>query len=136
MENKRAQDREPITTLVADLWRDSAQLIRGEAALAKAELSEKAGQVGVGIAWSAAGAVVILAGLVFLLFSAMTALAMVLPEDLAPWLAPLIIAAIALTAGAWLLGRARRALSPGQLTPTQFPRSVRKDVDTLKEHMP
>src|SRR5262245_3637306 len=129
------QGRRPITGLIAELWRDSAQLVRGEAALAKAEFTEKATQIGTGVAWIGAGAVVLLAGLVFLLIAAMTGLAMALPEDYAPWLAPLLIGAVTVAIGAFLVARGKRELSPAQLKPTQSPRSVRKDVEILKEHI-
>lgn len=135
MEEFRSERHRPIPGLVADLWRDAASLIRGEAALAKAELSEKAARASAGLVWLASGAAVLLAGFIFLLFTAMTLLALVLPEEHAPWLAPLVVGIATLPLGLLLLARGRRSLSPDSLTPTQSARSMRKDVDVLKEHM-
>lgn len=135
MDEPRSERHRPITGLVADLWRDAASLIRGEAALAKAELSEKAARASAGLVWLAAGAAVLLAGAFFLLFTAMTLLALVLPEEHAPWLAPLIVGFATVPIGLLLLARGRRSLAPDRLKPTQSARSVRKDVDVLKEHM-
>ena len=126
----------PLTALVADLWRDSASLVRGEAALAKAEFQDKVSRIGTGIAWLAAGGVVLVASLIFLLLTLMTVLAMILPEDIAPWLAPLLVGAVTLAVGLLLITHGRRSLSADQLNPTQSARSVRKDVDLVKEHMP
>lgn len=135
MEDPSSDRQRPLTGLVGDLWRDAASLIRGEAALAKAELSEKAARAGMGLAWLAAGAAVLVAGAFFLLFTAMALLATVLPEEYAPWLAPLLIGVATVPVGLLLLARGRRSLAPGHLKPTQSARSVRKDVDVLKEHM-
>lgn len=126
----------PFTGLVGDLWRDSANLIRGEAALAKAELLDKVSSIGSSLAWLVVGGVVLIASLIFLLFTLMTVLALVLPEDVAPWLAPLIVGAATLPLGLFLVLRGLRYLSPDHLNPTQSARSMRKDVNLLKEHMP
>jgi len=125
----------PFSGLVADLWRESADLVREEAALAKAELTEKGTQLGIGMVWLAVGGAVLLAGMIFLLVAGVAALAMVLPEDHAAWMAPLIVGIFIAPIGMLLIARGRRNLAPANLKPTQSARSVRKDVEVLKEHM-
>lgn len=131
----RRESYKPLSGLVADLWRESADLLREEAALAKAELSEKGSQLGLGMAWLAAGAAILLAGTFFLLAAGVAALAMALPEDHAAWMAPLIVGIVVAVLGAVIMARGRRNLAPDKLKPTQTARSVRKDVEVLKEHM-
>lgn len=54
--------RRTLARLFSDLWRESATLIRNEAELAKAEISEKVSAVGTGIASLAVGGAVLFAG--------------------------------------------------------------------------
>lgn len=128
-------ERRPLPGLVADLWRESAELVREEAALAKAELTQKATRLGLGMVWLALGGAVLLAGMLFLLVAGVAGLAMVLPEDHAAWLAPLIVGLAVAPVGLLLMLHGRSSLTPENLKPTQSARSVRKDVQVLKEHM-
>ena len=125
----------PLTGLVADLWRESADLVRAEVALAKAELTEKGTQFGMGVAWLAAGGAVLLAGAICLLVAVIAALAMALPEDHAAWMSPLIVGIVVVLAGVLLIAKGRKNLAPLDLKPTQTVKSVREDVKVLKEHM-
>ena len=63
-----------IPELFGDAMAQLAKLIGNEFALARAEISEKAGQVGRAAAMIGAGAVVMIPALVLLLFAAATAL--------------------------------------------------------------
>lgn len=127
--------RRAFTELLTDLWRESADLIRGEAALAKAELSRNAGRLSQAVAWLAAGLAVCLAGAMLLLGAFVAGLALLLPGALGPWLSPLIVGAVVTLVGLALLGRGRRELKQENLKPTRSARSVRKDVEVLKEHI-
>ena len=80
-----------LTGLFGDLWRQTTTLVHQEAALAKAELSEKIGHMALGIGGIAAGGAVIFAGFIILLSSAVNALAPYLPPNMAAWLSPLIV---------------------------------------------
>lgn len=75
-----------LTGLVSDLWRESMDLIREEAALAKAEVSDKASNMGAGMAWLAIGPAFLFAGLVMILFAVVAGLALALSEEHATWL--------------------------------------------------
>jgi Putative Actinobacterial Holin-X, holin superfamily III len=59
-----------IPTLLSDILAQLAKLISNEFDLAKAELSDKAGQVGRGVAMVGAGAIVMIPAIVMLLFAA------------------------------------------------------------------
>lgn len=127
--------RRPLSGLVKDLWRESMELIREEAALAKAEVSDKASHMGGGMVWLAVGSAFLFAGLVMVLFAAVAGLAMVLPEDHAAWLAPLIAGFLVLPIGLAILVNGRRIVTDTNLKPSHLMRSVRKDVEVIKEHM-
>lgn len=127
--------RRSLTGLVTDLWRESMELIREEAALAKAEVSDKALHMGGGMVWLAIGSAILFAGLVLVLLAAVAGLAMVLPEDHAAWLAPLIAGAVILPVGLALLAHGRNIVTKPNFKPSQSLRSVRKDVEIIKEHI-
>ena len=128
-------ERLPLTRLFADLWRETAELVREEAALAKAELAEKGTKAGLGLAWLAVGGAIVLVGVLFLLVAVTGGLAVLLPEEHAPWLAPLIVGLVIVPTGLVVVAKGLHSLTPSQLKPTQSARSVRKDVEVLKEHM-
>lgn len=127
--------RRPLAGLFSDLWRESATLIREEAALAKAELSEKMASAGTGIASLAIGGAIVFAGFLLLLFAAVAALALALPEQYASWLAPLVVGIAVAVAGALVLSAGIRKLHAAHLLPERSPRSVRLDADIVKEHL-
>lgn len=127
--------RRPLAGLVSDLWRESASLIREEAALAKAELSEKVAGAGAGIASMTIGGAIVFAGFLLLLFAAVAALALILPEQHAAWLAPLIVGMAVAVAGALVVSIGLSKLRAANLVPERSPRSVRLDADIVKEHL-
>jgi hypothetical protein len=59
-----------IPTLLSDILAQLAKLISNEFDLAKAEFSDKAGQVGRGVAMIGAGAIIMIPAIVMLLFAA------------------------------------------------------------------
>jgi Putative Actinobacterial Holin-X, holin superfamily III len=59
-----------IPTLLSDVLAQLAKLISNEFDLAKAELSDKAGQVGRGVAMIGAGAIIMIPAIIMLLFAA------------------------------------------------------------------
>lgn len=127
--------RRPLVGLFADLWRESASLLRDEVALIKAEISEKLAQASRGVAALAAAAAVLFAGLLLVLFAIVGALAMVLPEEVAPWLAPLLVGVAALVLGWFLLSAGRDRLKTENLKPSRSVHSMRQDAQVLKEHI-
>ena len=124
----------PLMDLFSDLWRQTALLFRQEADLAKAEISEKVGQVETAVASLAVGAVVLHAGFLLLLAAAVGGLMKLLPAEHAAWLAPLMVGVVVLIAGAVLLAKGRSKMKAGNLTPTRTMQSMRRDVEFAKEH--
>ena len=128
-------ERRPLVGLVSDLWRESATLLRDEAALAKAEISEKVSQVSSGIAALAAAGAVLFAGFLLVLFAVVGLVALALPEEHAPWLAPLIVGLVVLAVGWFLLSAGRNRLNAENMKPSHSMRSVRHDAQVIKEHI-
>jgi len=128
-------ERRPLVGLVSDLWRESASLLRDEAALAKAELSEKVSQVSGGIAALAAAGAVLFAGFLLVLFAVVGLVALALPEEYAPWLSPLIVGLVVLAIGWFFLSAGRKKLQAEKLKPSHSMRSVRRDAQVIKEHI-
>jgi hypothetical protein len=128
-------ERRPLVGLFSDLWRESATLLRDEAALAKAELSEKVSQVGSGIAALAAAGAVLFAGFLLVLLAVVGLVALALPEEQAPWLAPLIVGIAVLVVGWFLLSAGRNKLQAEKLKPSHSMRSVRHDAQVIKERI-
>ena len=124
-----------LVGLFSDLWRETATLVRDEAELAKAEISEKVTQVQTAAVELAAGALVLYAGFLVLLAAAAMGLAQVLPEELAPWLAPLIIGVVVSAAGVILLMIGRNKVKAQSLAPERTLHSLRRDAEFAREHV-
>jgi hypothetical protein len=114
-----------IVDVIRSTIRDAQDLVRGEIALAKAELRQEASRVGAGVAMLAAAAVFGLIALVFLL----TALAWGIPAAFGwpAWTGFAIVGVLVLVvAGALgMMGRGR--LAAGQRMPLT--------METMKENM-
>jgi hypothetical protein len=120
--------------LLSDLWRETTTLVHDEAELAKADMSEKVNQALAGVRSIAIGGAILMAGFIVLLFAAVNALAMVLPPDLAPWLAPLIVGGVVMLIGVIALGNGKKDLSADKLKLSRTTESLRRDRDMIKEH--
>jgi hypothetical protein len=130
-----AQGERTLVSLFMDLWRETSTLVHDEVELARAEVSEKVNQVGSGIAGVAVAGAILFGGFLLLLGAAVNGLALVLPPDAAPWLAPLIVGAIVMLVGLIALSRARAHLQARNLKPERTLESLRRDRDLVKEHV-
>ncbi|MEO8040350.1 MAG: phage holin family protein [Betaproteobacteria bacterium] len=128
-------DARGLGRLFADLWRETTTLVRNEAELAKADMSEKVDQALAGIGSIAAGGAVLFAGFIVLLLCITNALAMVLPIEFATWLAPLIVGVVVMLAGYAILSHGRRELKARNLRPSRSIDSLRRDGRLVKEHL-
>ena len=124
-----------LVALFSDLFRETSTLVHQEAQLAKAELSEKVSDVGKGIAGIAIGGAIIFAGFIVLLFAASNGLALLLPEEHADWLAPLIVGLAVMVLGFIALAMGKHELSSSNLTPSRTMDSLRRDTELVKEHV-
>jgi uncharacterized membrane protein len=129
------QDNRSLGTLISELAHDTTTLVQQEVALAKAEMSEKASQVGRGISTLAIGGVILLAGLLALIDFAIYGLAELLPPDLSPWLGALIVGAILSVIGYVMLQSGRKEIRTMTLTPERTATSLQRDKDMVKEHV-
>ena len=131
----RPADGRSLAGLFSDLWRDTSTLVHEEAELAKAEIYDKASQVGSSFTSIGAGGAMLFAGFIILLVAAVAALAMVLPPEHAGWLAPLIVGLAVMIIGFVVLSQGRRALAAGNLKPERTLSSLRRDAQLAKEHL-
>ena len=119
---------ELVTRLSAQL----SELVRGELALAKAELAQKGKRAGIGAGLAGAAGVLALYGVGALITTVIAALALVLPV----WAAALIVAVVIfIVAGVLgLLGKnqIQRATPP---VPENTVESVKRDVATVTERI-
>ncbi len=122
-----------LAALFSDLTRDTVELVRQEIALARVELSQKMSTAQGAIASMAIGAAVILAGLFLLLQAVVHGVAMLLPLDMAPWLAPLLVGAIVAVIGWAMLKAGRAKLDPDNLVPSRTMDSLRRDKAVVQE---
>ncbi len=128
------QDNRTLMSLFADLWRETSTLVHKEAELAKAELSEKVSQVSTGMAELAIGGAVVFAGFIVVLIALSNGLMELLPEEVAGWLAPLIIGVFVMVVGFIAILRGRTQVQPDNLAPERTMEAVRRDAQLMKEH--
>ena len=127
--------RRGIGALLPDLAGGSADLVRGEARLAKMELTGAATAAGRGTAFVAVGGVLLLLGtLAFFTGIVLLIGDQWLPKDLY-WVSALLFALITGGVAAWLAMRGRRALSPSALAPDQTIATLKEDKEWLKQRL-
>ena len=117
--------------LVKELSREVSQLVREEIALAKAEMTEKGKQAGVGAGMLSGAAVLGLAAV----GGSMAFLILVLDSWMPGWLAALIVTVVYAAAAAVLALRGRERIRHATPpVPTQTIESVKEDVQWAKTH--
>lgn len=124
------QDRS-LGSLFADLTQETSGLVRQEVELAKAEMSEKASQVGSAVASLAVGGALAFAGFLILLQAAVVALS----EVMEPWLASLIVGGVVALVGIVLLLKGRSDLKTQNLAPRRTMESIQEDADLARERL-
>lgn len=122
-------------SLFAELTQETATLVQQEVALAKAEMSEKISQVGSGLATLIIGGFILFAGLLKLLDAVIFGIAELLPPDLTPWLAALIVGVIVAIIGAVMLQKGLSNLKSKNLVPQRTAESLRRDTEFAKEQI-
>jgi hypothetical protein len=133
-EFQSSQDRS-IGGLIRELMQELSALVRNEAELAKAEVSEKVTQVQSGIASMATAAILLLVGLIVLMRAAVVGVGYLLPPSMAPWLAPLIVGGVLALIGLILFMRGRSNLKSANLTLDRTTESMRKDKVVAQEQL-
>ncbi|MBT9246532.1 phage holin family protein (plasmid) [Gemmobacter fulvus] len=118
-----------IPGLVAEAFHHLRQLIRGEFALAQAEVAAKARKAGFALAVLAFAAVLTIVALNLLAFSLVSLI--VLWGGLPPGAAALLLGLILLAGAVFLALRARAALTPSALAPSRTAHRIREDADHI-----
>jgi len=119
----------PMSELVQALSQQTSTLARMEVELAKAEVTEKGKQLGIGAGEFGAAAV-----LGFYAFGALTAtFILVLATFLEGWIAALIVTVVyAAIAGVLALTGKKQVEKAGPLVPEQAIETTKQDIDTAK----
>ena len=128
-------EQRPLMGLFSDLWRETSTLVHDEAELIKAEMSEKVSQVTHGATAMAVGGAILFAGFIVLLFAAVGAIELLMRSEHAIWIAPLIVGAVVMLAGAIALGVGRSRMKARNLRPERSMDSLRRDARLAKEHV-
>jgi uncharacterized membrane protein len=123
------EQRMSLRELVGGVAEDARDLVRGEVALARAEVEQKVDRVTAGVISLFGAMMLAYAGLVIVLIAAAQALARVIPD----WAASLIVGVVVLVIGTILAIAARRALSPSRMVPDRTVRNVETDARVIKE---
>ena len=122
----------PLGALLRDLAEGGASLVRGEARLARAEVTEMVTTAGRGTALVAAGGVLALLGGL----SALAGIVLLIGDQWLPadlyWVSALLFALITGGVAAWFAMRGRRALSPSALAPHETVATLKEDKEWLK----
>ena len=116
--------------LVGQLTEQISRLVRDEARLAQAEVTQKAKRLGIGAGLFGGAGLFAFLGLAVLVAAAVLALALVLPG----WLAALVVAVVLLAVAGVLALVGKKDVEKGTPpVPTEAIASTRTDVQTVKE---
>lgn len=123
-------DPRPMGALLSDALSQVTRLVRGEVALAKAEVAQNIRNAGLGVGLLVGAAILLLVALNVLAAAAAAALA---STGIGPGWATLIVAVVILAVAAVLALRGLAALKPENLAPSRTIRNVQADAQTIKE---
>jgi apolipoprotein N-acyltransferase len=124
-------DPRPTGSLLSDAINQLTRLVRGEVALAKAEVAQNIRSAGLGIGLLVGAVVLVFVALNVLVFALVAAMG----ELIGPGWSALIVGALILVVAAILAMRGLNALKPENLTPSRTVRNVQADAQTIKENV-
>lgn len=124
-----------LPALFSDLTRDVVDLVRQEIALARAEMTMKLAQAQTALTSVAIGAAILLAGMFIILLAVVKGVEMILPPEVAPWLAPLLVGAIVAVIGYMMLKGGSAKLTAENLMPQKTMDSLKRDKIVAQEKM-
>jgi membrane protein len=123
------QTQRSVSDVLQDIIGNLQQIVRDEFRLAKVEVEGKARRAARPASILAAGAVLGLYGLGFLLLAAVYGLSLVI----APWLAALLVGAVLAIVAAILVGSGRSRLKQVDPVPEKTVQSMKENVQWTKE---
>ena len=125
--------------ILRELRDESSMLLRKEVQLAKVEMSEKASRVGTNLGELAVGGGVAFAGALALLAAVVFGLTSLLSQLMSPgvavWLAPLIVGTVLAVIGYGMIKKAVAALKQERMVPTQTTESLKENKEWLKSRI-
>jgi hypothetical protein len=124
------KDDRSLGELFTELARETSTLVRQEVTLARAELSQKAGQVGKDLGFLAIGGAIAYAGLLAIIAAIIIALATL---GLPWWLSALLVGIVVAGIGYFLVQKGLSALKREGLAPRQTLDTLKEDVEWIKE---
>lgn len=124
-------DPRSLGQLFSELSADLSDLMRKEVMLAQAEITEKAAKTAKGAGMAAAGGFVAYAGVILLLL----AIAFLLSQWMATWIAMGIVAVLTLVVGLILLQVGVGRIKTTELKPEQTIDSLKENVEWAKEQV-
>ena len=122
----------PIGDLLGDLASQVSTLVRQEIELARTEIASNLKQVGRGAGLTGLGGVLVHAGLLALLASAVLGL---VQAGLDPWIAALIVGLLVIGVGVGITLIGLKEVQATDVTPRQTVASIRRDVEFVKEQI-
>ncbi len=121
-----------LAQLFSDLTSESADLVRKEIQLARAEFSEAIAELKSGVLAMTLSAPLLFAGFLVLLAAAVLGLDVVLQRT---WLSALIVGAVVTIAGAIALFAGRRGVRKVEIKPERTISSLRDDREMVRSHV-
>jgi hypothetical protein len=123
-------DERSLGELFAELSRETSDLVRQEVALAKAEMTQKATQVGKDVGFLVAGGAVVYAGFLALIAAFIVGLGQ---AGLVWWISALLVGIIVAGIGGFLVLRGIDDLKKTSLAPDQTMATLQEDTQWAKE---
>lgn len=124
-----------LGALFSDLTRDMVDLVRQEIALARAEMSSKIADIQTALISIVVGGAILLAGMFILLLAVVRGVEVLLPPNVGPWLAPLIVGLIVAGGGFALLKGGSAKITADKLTPHKTMDSLKRDKLAVQEKL-
>lgn len=123
-----------VGSLLSTVMQEITSLVRNEAELAKAEVSEKTHQAMITLAAIAVAGAVLLGGFLTLLAALVFMLNEVLPPDMTPWLSAIIVGVVVSVIGIVMLKSGLAKLQTRNLVPDRTLYSLQADRELAREH--
>lgn len=126
------RDDRSLGDLFADLAKETSVLVRQEVALAKTEMSHKAGEVGKDIGFLAVGGMIAYAGLLAIIAAIILLLATL---GVPAWISALVVGLVVAGIGYFLVQKGMTALKKETLVPEQTIQTLKEDTEWVKEQV-
>jgi hypothetical protein len=131
MNEDRGLENRSLGDLFAELANETGTLVRQEVGLAKAEVTQKAKQVGKNVGYLLIGGAIAYAAFLAFIASLIMLLAKVIPQ----WGATLLVGVLIAGLGWLLIGKALSALQQTEITPRHTVDTLKEDATWLKEQI-